>query len=103
MTVRRGTEGGVGFELDRVAAPNKRTSEPREDRATEEDRRSTSDQAYPSRLRTEEWAVPDGYLEVEIGVLKDPTFRQRHQNDRGLPAEWLHLVDGTRGRKRYAR
>ena len=79
------------------------TSEPREDRATEEDRTSTSDQAYPSRLRTEEWAVPDGYLEVEIGVLKDPTFRQRHQNDRGLPAEWLHLVDGTRGRKRYAR
>lgn len=45
------------------------TSEPSEDRATEEDRRSTSDQAYPSRLRTEEWAVPDGYR-VRAGLDK---------------------------------
>lgn len=41
-------------------------------------------------------------LESEFGVLKDLTFRLRHQNDRKLPAAWLHLGDTPNARKRYA-
>lgn len=40
-------------------------------------------------------------LESEFGVLKDLTFRLRHQNDRVLPADWLHLVDTGHGTQRY--
>jgi hypothetical protein len=42
-------------------------------------------------------------IEAEFGVLSDLAFRQTHLYDRSQPADMLRLIDGTEGRKRYAR